>query len=245
MYVSGKKQSSCPPGGTQRGLLPGCLAPTTQVYAPHTHKNPPPPPPPPCSPSSVAGPTLAARYLVPALVDCLGRLVTTAAVAASEPATARYTEHSKACPTTTWRPDSDSTTTAPTPPPPPSPPERGSELNTNNVDVGGIDRAAAPPPPPRSAGATAGHRRPVSRGDGELRGCRVEDPVSAALLRYCRTRGATEEFPDVGAGGGTPFLVLSRALGEMCLQVREVVQRGGTGAKAGAGAGARQGREDT
>lgn len=40
------------------------------------------------------------------------------------------------------------------------------------------------------------------------------------LLRYCRTRGATEEYPDVGVGGGTSFLVLSRALGEMCLQVR-------------------------
>ena len=40
------------------------------------------------------------------------------------------------------------------------------------------------------------------------------------LLRYCRTRGATEEYPDVGVGGGISFLVLSRTLGEMCLQVR-------------------------
>lgn len=130
------------------------------------------------------------------------------------PSAALHPRHSKACPTTS-HPVADSTSTAPTPPPAAAAAARGSELSASDGD-GGIDGAATPPPSPLLVGATAEHRRWPSR---EICGCRG-DPVSVALLRYCRIRGATEEYPDVGVGGGTSFLILSRTLADVCSQVR-------------------------
>lgn len=84
-----------------------------------------------------SGPTLSARYIVPALVDCLGRLAATAA--------------------------SDSTASGP--------------------------RSTSP------------------------------DPASRALLEFLKPLGGD---PDAGIGGGRAFLVLSQALGDVCMMVRDV-----------------------
>lgn len=85
-----------------------------------------------------SGPTLSARYIVPALVDCLGRLAAAAA--------------------------SDSTASGP--------------------------RSTLP------------------------------DPASRALLEFLKPVG---DDPDAGIGGGSAFLVLSQALGDVCMMVREML----------------------
>lgn len=134
----------------------------------------------------VSGPALAARYLIPALVDCLGRLVNTAA------ASTRHAFFSDTAGTpesdVPWRKTNKSGFAAPPP--------------------------SLPPPPPRLAGAAA-ERCPPPPQDR----CGGGDPASLALLEYCLTRDATEEYPDPGVSGGTPFLVLSRALGDICVHV--------------------------
>lgn len=47
------------------------------------------------------------------------------------------------------------------------------------------------------------------------------------LLRDCRFRGGKGTNRDAGVGGGKDLLILSQALGDVCLRVREVVAGGG------------------
>lgn len=46
------------------------------------------------------------------------------------------------------------------------------------------------------------------------------DPASRALLEILRSMGGD---PDAGIGGGSAFLVLSQALGDVCMMVREML----------------------
>jgi len=166
--------------------------------------------------NSVAGPTLASRYLIPALVDCLGRLVTTAAAASARPAKGAAAAHSPHDTTRAResfarrRSVSDSATAAPAQPAPPALPLPLPPAGKESSPDGRVDGSAE-------------HKRPTSLpdddDDDEDVCCRGGDPASAALLRYCRTRGATEEYPDAGIGEGTSLLVLSQALGDVCLEV--------------------------
>lgn len=106
-------------------------------------------------------------------------------------------------------------TPAPTPPPP-------DDSEPHLIGDDGVEGAiggsvSAPPSPARSVHHTIDY--PPYRDDDCCDCFRYRgDPTSLALLRYCRTRGATKEFPDAGVGGGASFLVLSQALGDMCLQ---------------------------
>lgn len=173
-------------------------------------------------PPSISGPTLAARYLVPALVDCLGRLATTAAaVAAAAAAATASSAHRAAHARGPSPPASRNASWAPTPPPPPDESEPKHFVGGGVLDAGiAAAFVAAPASPSRWA------RRSTECLSSRDRDCDCfryrGDPLSLALLQYCRTRGETEEFPDAGVGGGASLLVLSRTLGDMCLQVSRV-----------------------
>lgn len=152
-----------------------------------------PPCPPPCPPLC-SGPTLASRYLVPALVDCLERLATTAAASASYSITTPTPSRPRS-------PATESTASASTLAP---------ENATSKVD--GCKMLP---------GASAGRRRrrvwagDCSGGDHAsralLRYCRRRGRVGDTGVRDS----------DAGAGGGAPFLLLSQALGDMCSRVRK------------------------
>lgn len=145
-------------------------------------------------PPLCSGPTLASRYLVPALVDCLERLATTAAASAS---------YSVMTPTPS-RPRSPATEST----------ASASMLAPEN-STSKVDGCKMLP------GASPGRRRrrvwvrDLSGGDPAsralLRYCR----------RRGRVDGTGVKDNDAGAGGGAPFLLLSQALGDMCSRVRE------------------------
>lgn len=128
-------------------------------------------------PALDTGPALAARYLVPALVDCMGRLAVTAASAASALALS-------------------SVRIRPRPPP----------KNTTTTAE-----------PPDSSNADGSTHVKLVEGSGRVG---KEDPASRALLRYCHSRKGIGGDPDAGIGKGSTFLVLSRALGDICSRVR-------------------------
>ncbi|CAM9811589.1 unnamed protein product, partial [Sphacelaria rigidula] len=145
------------------------------------------------------GPTLASRYLVPAMVDCLGRLA--AAAADSAAAIARKPEAASSFPTMETRP---------------VPPARSAAASDARQPVSPKHAAEPPPPPPPprtspdqinisscpSIGLGAG-----GGGDGGG-GAGGEDP------------GLDEGVEDDGLGGGrgNGLLLISRALGNMCLK---------------------------
>ncbi|CAM9221484.1 unnamed protein product, partial [Scytosiphon promiscuus] len=160
------------------------------------------------------GPALAARYLIPALVDCLGRLATTAAAAAAA-SSAHRAAHA-------WGPSTPASKNA-TPAPTPPPPDASEPLDVGSggaLDDGAASAASVSAPPSPSRSTRGPPEIPFWQDDDRDCFRHRGDPASLALLRYCRTRGAMEEFPDAGVGGGTSLLVLSRALGDVCLQVR-------------------------
>lgn len=126
---------------------------------------------------------MAARYLIPALVDCLGRLSIASASNPHPPALAQTPGLSRAPPSV---PALNATASA-------------TPLNDHD-------------PPTR--GVTDARER-----DERLQDDCAGDPASRALFHYCSNRDGTAGDPDLGIGKGESFLVLSRALGEMCLQV--------------------------
>lgn len=139
--------------------------------------------------SSGTGPTLAARYLVPALVDSLGRL-TAEAVSTASPLHGSCPAQSASRPATPTLGDNPS-----------------AHALSERDDF--ADDAAA------CGGAGCGT---YGAGASTCGGCQG-DPASRALLQYCLDRAAKDDC-DSGVGGGATFLVLSRALGDVCLRVR-------------------------
>lgn len=171
------------------------------------------------SPSAlVAGPTLASRYLVPALVDCLGRLSVAAAAEASSA--------------------SGSTGLIPSDPPHPFHPLlRSPGPSTSPYPTSPTTRRAKPgscgcSPDHEVGHASAGGHDSADRsghggGSGASRGrCREGDPASHALALECRRRrrrregiGGHGDPADRGVGCESGALLISRALADLCLMV--------------------------